>query len=107
MAVSVMQGWIVVALEIFLGSLVLMLLLALVAAYRLGRIWRDDPPSARRLRVERMLFAPRFWKPVLRGRISKSSITFEIVGVSYCVRSLRSASERGICQPFYLASPTR
>ena len=72
MAVSVMQGWIVVALEIFLGSLVLMLLLALVAAYRLGRIWRDDPPSARRLRVERMLFAPRFWKAMLRGRMSRT-----------------------------------
>src|SRR5579871_5429318 len=41
-------------------------------------------------------------KPALRGRTPNSSITFDMVGVSYCARSWRSEAERVIrayCKP--------
>ena len=43
----------------------------LLAAWQVRRSWRDEPPSVRQLRVERALFAPRFWTALFRRKMRR------------------------------------
>ncbi len=72
LSLSVSQGWVLVAIYVFVASFALLLIVLLFAAVRVRRLWREEPPSVRRLRVERLFFAPFLGKALLRGRMRRT-----------------------------------
>jgi len=57
-------GW------LFIESIIGFAIIALLASWRVRQTWRLEPPSLRQAQLQRLFFAPRFWKSVFRSKMS-------------------------------------